>query len=60
MNDEYINFYEHLEHRKDVCLGKYIIDKAHTSNKCASCNTKKTNHISIRYGPGAFVKCVIG
>ncbi|CAD8148894.1 unnamed protein product [Paramecium octaurelia] len=58
---EIVNFYENSElHQEDVSLGKYISDKAMIrESKCGHCQTKKINHVSIRYGPGAFVRCVV-
>ncbi|CAD8068266.1 unnamed protein product [Paramecium sonneborni] len=70
---EIVSFYGNFEQNKedigqekytkdDVSLGKYISNKASiqgSKKKCGKCQTKKINHVSIRYGPGAFVRCVV-
>ncbi|CAD8155135.1 unnamed protein product [Paramecium pentaurelia] len=58
---EIVSFYESSgQNQEDVSLGKYISDKAMIQgSKCGNCQTKKINHVSIRYGPGAFVRCVV-
>ncbi|CAD8067473.1 unnamed protein product [Paramecium sonneborni] len=58
---EIVSFYGNSgQNQEDVSLGKYISDKANIQeSKCGNCQTKKINHVSIRYGPGAFVRCVV-
>ncbi|CAD8164994.1 unnamed protein product [Paramecium octaurelia] len=51
---EIVKFYED----RDFGLGHYISSKA-VDTTTKYCSIKQIHHVSIRYGPGAFVRCVV-